>query len=105
MQCILRPTTIIDGEHLDTYKANSTRIVLQASDLAVREQTALVISDAHPNIVRYVALAADSDYQYLALELYQRSLADLLAGPGAHASLKDDAGRPSVTFFQASNEL
>ena len=54
------------------------RLVRAYNDIAVKEIQNLIVSDRHPNIVRWYGVEQDQDFVYLALELCCCSLNDLI---------------------------
>ena len=54
------------------------RMLKEFIDSAGQEMELLMQSDAHPNVVRYYAKEADGNFVYLALELCQQTLEDLV---------------------------
>ncbi|XP_057809359.1 serine/threonine-protein kinase/endoribonuclease IRE1a-like isoform X2 [Salvia miltiorrhiza] len=54
------------------------RLVRAYNDIAVKEIQNLIVSDRHPNIVRWYGVEQDRDFVYLALERCSCSLNDLI---------------------------
>ena len=83
-------TVVFEGE-LDGRPVAVKRLLRQFYDLARKEIEALILSDTHGNIVRYIAMEEDAQFCYLALERCIASLSDLLGGSassggGGHAA-------------------
>ncbi|KAJ7560303.1 hypothetical protein O6H91_04G123100 [Diphasiastrum complanatum] len=70
-------TLVLEG-YLNGRNVAVKRLLGQFYEKAQKEVTALIASDAHPNVVRYYATEEDSDFVYVALERCTLNLNDLI---------------------------
>ncbi|KAL7422169.1 bifunctional endoribonuclease/protein kinase ire1 [Cryptotrichosporon argae] len=61
--------------------------------LASQEVKLLQASDDHPNVIRYYCQERRDNFLYIALDLCDASLADLIESPGQHAELASSLDR------------
>ncbi|KAI1181541.1 hypothetical protein F5B17DRAFT_273946 [Nemania serpens] len=57
------------------------RMLTQFWDIATQETQLLLESDHHPNVIRYYAMSKNDSFLYIALELCQASLSDVVDRP------------------------
>ncbi|KAI1814665.1 hypothetical protein GGS20DRAFT_397564 [Poronia punctata] len=57
------------------------RMLTQFWDIATQETQLLLESDHHPNVIRYYAMSRNESFLYIALELCQASLSDVIDRP------------------------
>ncbi|KAI2626362.1 hypothetical protein GGS21DRAFT_540853 [Xylaria nigripes] len=57
------------------------RMLTQFWDIAAQETQLLLESDHHPNVIRYYAMSQNDNFLYIALELCQASLSDIVDRP------------------------
>ncbi|KAI1110538.1 hypothetical protein F5Y14DRAFT_465618 [Nemania sp. NC0429] len=57
------------------------RMLTQFWDIATQETQLLLESDHHPNVIRYYAMSKNDSFLYIALELCQASLSDIVDRP------------------------
>ncbi|KAI1491629.1 hypothetical protein F5X96DRAFT_460897 [Biscogniauxia mediterranea] len=57
------------------------RMLTQFWDIATQETQLLLESDHHPNVIRYFAMSKNDSFLYIALELCQASLSDIIDKP------------------------
>ncbi|RYP17418.1 hypothetical protein DL765_004548 [Monosporascus sp. GIB2] len=57
------------------------RMLTQFWDIATQETQLLLESDHHPNVIRYFAMSRNESFLYIALELCQASLSDVIDKP------------------------
>jgi serine/threonine-protein kinase/endoribonuclease IRE1 len=57
------------------------RMLTQFWDIATQETQLLLESDHHPNVIRYFAMSRNDSFLYIALELCQASLSDIIDKP------------------------
>ncbi|KAH9897357.1 hypothetical protein F4778DRAFT_782944 [Xylariomycetidae sp. FL2044] len=57
------------------------RMLTQFWDIATQETQLLLESDHHPNVIRYYAMSKNDSFLYIALELCQASLSDIIDKP------------------------
>ncbi|KAH9989239.1 hypothetical protein F4779DRAFT_266024 [Xylariaceae sp. FL0662B] len=57
------------------------RMLTQFWDIASQETQLLLESDHHPNVIRYFAMSKNDNFLYIALELCQASLSDIVEKP------------------------
>ncbi|KAH8881299.1 hypothetical protein GQ53DRAFT_754457 [Thozetella sp. PMI_491] len=82
------------------------RMLIQFNEIASQETKLLRESDDHPNVIRYFAQQQRAAFLYIALELCQASLADVVSKPSmfrdlAQAGEKDMPG----VLYQVANGL
>ncbi|KAI1335963.1 hypothetical protein F5Y15DRAFT_427521 [Xylariaceae sp. FL0016] len=63
------------------------RMLTQFSDIATQETQFLLESDSHNNVIRYHAMESNDNFTYIALELCQASLADIIGKPHLYPEL------------------
>ncbi|XP_011069338.1 serine/threonine-protein kinase/endoribonuclease IRE1a-like isoform X2 [Sesamum indicum] len=76
-----QPTLVTDGRRIGIYEGRPVavkRLVRAHNDIAFKEIQNLIVSDCHPNIVRWYGVEQDQDFVYLALERCACSLNDLI---------------------------
>ncbi|KAI0482701.1 hypothetical protein GGR56DRAFT_621241 [Xylariaceae sp. FL0804] len=57
------------------------RMLTQFWDIATQETRLLIESDHHPNVIRYYAMSKNDSFLYIALQLCQASLSDIVDRP------------------------
>lgn len=70
-------TIVLEGIY-DGRPVAVKRLVRAYNDIAIKEIQNLIVSDRHPNIVRWYGVEQDQDFVYLALERCSCSLNDLI---------------------------
>ncbi|KAI0175507.1 hypothetical protein GGR52DRAFT_315251 [Hypoxylon sp. FL1284] len=63
------------------------RMLTQFWDIATQETQLLLESDHHPNVIRYFAMSKNDSFLYIALELCQASLSDIIEKPAMFREL------------------
>ncbi|KAI0850456.1 hypothetical protein F5Y00DRAFT_260752 [Daldinia vernicosa] len=63
------------------------RMLTQFWDIATQETQLLLESDHHPNVIRYFAMSKNDSFLYIALELCQASLSDIIEKPAMFQDL------------------
>ncbi|KAI8965311.1 hypothetical protein F5Y11DRAFT_344755 [Daldinia sp. FL1419] len=63
------------------------RMLTQFWDIATKETQLLLESDHHPNVIRYFAMSKNDSFLYIALELCQASLSDIIEKPAMFQDL------------------
>ncbi|KAI1390423.1 uncharacterized protein F4822DRAFT_428760 [Hypoxylon trugodes] len=63
------------------------RMLTQFWDIATQETQLLLESDHHPNVIRYFAMSKNDSFLYIALELCQASLSDIVEKPMMYRDL------------------
>ncbi|KAI1773917.1 hypothetical protein F4818DRAFT_452493 [Hypoxylon cercidicola] len=63
------------------------RMLTQFWDIATQETQLLLESDHHPNVIRYFAMSKNDSFLYIALELCQASLSDIIEKPAMYQDL------------------
>ncbi|OTB07484.1 hypothetical protein M426DRAFT_239092 [Hypoxylon sp. CI-4A] len=63
------------------------RMLTQFWDIATQETQLLLESDHHPNVIRYFAMSKNDSFLYIALELCQASLSDIVEKPALYRDL------------------
>ncbi|KAI0385654.1 hypothetical protein F5Y04DRAFT_154210 [Hypomontagnella monticulosa] len=63
------------------------RMLTQFWDIATQETQLLLESDHHPNVIRYFAMSKNDSFLYIALELCQASLSDIIEKPAMYRDL------------------
>ncbi|KAI0021709.1 hypothetical protein F4780DRAFT_276980 [Xylariomycetidae sp. FL0641] len=63
------------------------RMLTQFWDIAAKETELLLESDHHPNVIRYFAMSKNDSFLYIALELCQASLSDIVDKPNMFQQL------------------
>ncbi|KAI1454288.1 hypothetical protein F4805DRAFT_329959 [Annulohypoxylon moriforme] len=63
------------------------RMLTQFWDIATQETQLLLESDHHPNVIRYFAMSKNDSFLYIALELCQASLSDIIERPASYRDL------------------
>ncbi|KAI1370965.1 hypothetical protein F4677DRAFT_326333 [Hypoxylon crocopeplum] len=63
------------------------RMLTQFWDIATQETQLLLESDHHPNVIRYFAMSKNDSFLYIALELCQASLSDIVEKPAMYRDL------------------
>ncbi|KAI5859583.1 hypothetical protein GGS23DRAFT_314215 [Durotheca rogersii] len=63
------------------------RMLTQFWDIATQETQLLLESDHHPNVIRYFAMSKNDSFLYIALELCQASLSDIIEKPALYRDL------------------
>ncbi|OXH37023.1 serine/threonine-protein kinase/endoribonuclease IRE1 [Cryptococcus neoformans] len=69
------------------------RLLSDFTRLASQEVKLLQASDDHPNVIRYYCQEKRDNFLYIALDLCQASLADLIESPEKHRELADQLDR------------
>ncbi|KAK4229260.1 hypothetical protein QBC38DRAFT_119944 [Podospora fimiseda] len=82
------------------------RMLVQFNEIATQETRLLRESDDHPNVIRYFTQQKRASFLYIALELCQASLADVIQKPASFRQLAQAGERemPNV-LFQIANGL
>lgn len=82
------------------------RMLVQFNEIASQETKLLRESDDHPNVIRYFAQQQRAAFLYIALELCQASLADIVQKPSQFRELAQAGERdmPAV-LYQVANGL
>ncbi|KAH8904909.1 hypothetical protein BR93DRAFT_757482 [Coniochaeta sp. PMI_546] len=82
------------------------RMLIQFNEIASQETKLLRESDDHPNVIRYFAQQQRAAFLYIALELCQASLADVVQKPHLYRELAQAGERdmPGV-LYQVANGL
>ncbi|KAL2132774.1 hypothetical protein VTI74DRAFT_3398 [Chaetomium olivicolor] len=82
------------------------RMLVQFNEIAKQETKLLRESDDHPNVIRYYAQQERNSFLYIALELCQASLADIVQKPHCFRELAQAGERdmPGV-LYQIANGL
>ncbi|KAK3940909.1 hypothetical protein QBC46DRAFT_353738 [Diplogelasinospora grovesii] len=82
------------------------RMLVQFNEIASQETKLLRESDDHPNVIRYFAQQQRAAFHYIALELCQASLADVVQKPSQFRELAQAGERdmPGV-LYQVANGL
>ncbi|KAJ4291405.1 bifunctional endoribonuclease/protein kinase ire1 [Collariella sp. IMI 366227] len=98
--------TIVYAGKWDSRDVAVKRMLVQFNEIASRETDLLRESDDHPNVIRYYAQQQQVNFLYIALELCQASLADVVQKPQAFRELAQAGERdmPSV-LYQIANGL
>jgi len=82
--------TVVYKGKLDGRNVAVKRMLKAYSASASREISLLIESDGHPNVVRYFLKEVRGDFVYLALELCDMSLQDLIVALNKHVTMKSD---------------
>eukprot|EP00978_Attheya_sp_CCMP212_P011686 scaffold28952_cov58-Attheya_sp.AAC.2 len=82
--------TVVYKGKLDGRNVAVKRMLKAYSASASREISLLIESDGHPNVVRYFLKEVRGDFVYLALELCDMSLQDLIVALSKHLAMKSD---------------
>ncbi|KAK3899893.1 hypothetical protein C8A05DRAFT_36483 [Staphylotrichum tortipilum] len=98
--------TIVFAGKWDGRDVAVKRMLVQFNEIASQETRLLRESDDHPNVIRYYAQQERASFLYIALELCQASLADVVQKPSAFRELAQAGERdmPSV-LYQIANGL
>ncbi|KAK4162422.1 hypothetical protein QBC43DRAFT_321904 [Cladorrhinum sp. PSN259] len=82
------------------------RMLVQFNEIATQETRLLRESDDHPNVIRYYAQQQRASFLYIALELCQASLADVIQKPSSFRLLAQ-AGEREMPYvlWQIANGL
>ncbi|CAK7566950.1 MAG: bifunctional endoribonuclease/protein kinase ire1 [Sporothrix epigloea] len=92
-------TVVFEGK-FDGRAVAVKRMLIQFYDIASQETKLLRESDDHPNVIRYYAQQQRANFHYIALELCQASLADVVEKPSQFRDLAQAGERdlPSVLY-------
>ncbi|CAK7262774.1 bifunctional endoribonuclease/protein kinase ire1 [Sporothrix epigloea] len=92
-------TVVFEGK-FDGRAVAVKRMLIQFYDIASQETKLLRESDDHPNVIRYYAQQQRANFHYIALELCQASLADVVERPNQFHDLAQAGERdlPSVLY-------
>ncbi|KAK4129904.1 hypothetical protein BT67DRAFT_253131 [Trichocladium antarcticum] len=98
--------TVVFAGRWDGRDVAVKRMLVQFNEIASQETRLLRESDDHPNVIRYYAQQERAAFLYIALELCQASLADIVQKPHyfrelAHAGERDTPG----VLYQIANGL
>lgn len=98
--------TVVFAGKYDGRDVAVKRMLVQFNEIASQETRLLRESDDHPNVIRYFAQQQRAAFLYIALELCQASLADIVQRPSqfrelAHAGERDMQG----VLYQVANGL
>ncbi|EPS61092.1 hypothetical protein M569_13708, partial [Genlisea aurea] len=85
-------TVVFEGAH-EGRPAAVKRLVRACNDIATKEIQNLILSDRHPNIVRWYGVEQDQDFVYLALERCACSLNDLVVSKSSSRNPASSSGR------------
>ncbi|KAI6782620.1 Serine/threonine-protein kinase-like protein [Emericellopsis cladophorae] len=98
-------TTVHSGEY-DGRKVAVKRLLLTFYEIAQQETKLLKESDDHPNVIRYFNQQEHEGFIYIALELCDASLADIVEKPQMHRELAE-AGRMDLPgiLYQITNGI
>ncbi|KAK3303076.1 uncharacterized protein B0T15DRAFT_262743 [Chaetomium strumarium] len=98
--------TIVFAGKWDGRDVAVKRMLVQFNEIASQETRLLRESDDHPNVIRYYAQQERAAFLYIALELCQASLADIVQKPHYHRELAQAGQRdmPGV-LYQIANGL
>ncbi|GAB1317420.1 bifunctional endoribonuclease/protein kinase ire1 [Madurella fahalii] len=98
--------TIVFAGKWDGRDVAVKRMLVQFNEIASQETRLLRESDDHPNVIRYYAQQERAAFLYIALELCQASLADVVQKPTSFRELAQAGERdmPSV-LYQIANGL
>ncbi|KAK4096554.1 hypothetical protein N658DRAFT_527669 [Parathielavia hyrcaniae] len=98
--------TIVFAGRWDGRDVAVKRMLVQFNEIASQETRLLRESDDHPNVIRYYAQQERAAFLYIALELCQASLADIVQKPQAYRELAQAGERdmPGV-LYQIANGL
>ncbi len=92
--------TIVFAGKFDGREVAVKRMLIQFYDIASQETKLLRESDDHPNVIRYYAQQQRAGFHYIALELCQASLADVVEKPHMFRELAQAGERdlPNVLY-------
>ncbi|KAL2017198.1 hypothetical protein VTK56DRAFT_2518 [Thermocarpiscus australiensis] len=98
--------TIVFAGKWDGRDVAVKRMLVQFNEIASQETRLLRESDDHPNVIRYYAQQERAAFLYIALELCQASLADIVQKPHCYRELAQAGERdmPGV-LYQIANGL
>ncbi|KAJ9157544.1 Serine/threonine-protein kinase ppk4 [Pleurostoma richardsiae] len=98
--------TVVFAGKWDGRNVAVKRMLIQFYDIASQETKLLRESDDHPNVIRYYAQQQRNAFLYIALELCQASLADVVEKPQLHRDLAQ-AGEQDLpgVLYQITNGL
>ncbi|EON96531.1 putative serine threonine kinase irei protein [Phaeoacremonium minimum UCRPA7] len=98
--------TVVFAGKWDGREVAVKRMLIQFYDIASQETRLLRESDDHPNVIRYFAQQQRNAFLYIALELCQASLADIVEKPHIFRDLAQAGERdlPGV-LYQITNGL
>ncbi|KAL2163572.1 hypothetical protein VTH06DRAFT_5630 [Thermothelomyces fergusii] len=96
--------TIVFAGKWDGRDVAVKRMLVQFNEIASHETRLLRESDDHPNVIRYYAQQERASFLYIALELCQASLADIIQKPHCYRELAQAGERdlPGVLYQIAS---
>ncbi|KAL2176525.1 uncharacterized protein P884DRAFT_202392 [Thermothelomyces heterothallicus CBS 202.75] len=96
--------TIVFAGKWDGRDVAVKRMLVQFNEIASQETRLLRESDDHPNVIRYYAQQERAAFLYIALELCQASLADIIQKPHCYRELAQAGERdlPGVLYQIAS---
>ncbi|AEO67897.1 uncharacterized protein THITE_2117067 [Thermothielavioides terrestris NRRL 8126] len=96
--------TIVFAGKWDGRDVAVKRMLVQFNEIASQETRLLRESDDHPNVIRYFAQQERASFLYIALELCQASLADIVQKPHCYRELARAGERdmPGVLYQIAS---
>ncbi|EFW99769.1 protein kinase and ribonuclease [Grosmannia clavigera kw1407] len=92
--------TIVFAGRFDGREVAVKRMLVQFYDIASQETKLLRESDDHPNVIRYFAQQQRAAFHYIALELCEASLAEVIEKPFAFRELAQAGERdlPNVLY-------
>ncbi|KJR87293.1 serine/threonineeeee-protein kinase/endoribonuclease IRE1 [Sporothrix schenckii 1099-18] len=92
--------TVVFAGKFDGREVAVKRMLIQFYDIASQETKLLRESDDHPNVIRYYAQQQRANFHYIALELCQASLGDVVEKPGQFRELAQAGERdlPNVLY-------
>ena len=96
--------TIVYRGVLDKRQVAVKRLLKMYHASADREISLLIESDGHPNVVRYFLKESRGDFVYLALELCDMSLNDLIASLSKLRNIRKESSQLSSRFGNSSVE-
>ncbi|KAL1843451.1 hypothetical protein VTJ49DRAFT_1561 [Mycothermus thermophilus] len=98
--------TIVFAGKWDGRNVAVKRMLVQFNEIASQETRLLRESDDHPNVIRYYAQQERAAFLYIALELCEASLADIIQKPHCYRALAQAGERdmPGV-LYQIANGL
>lgn len=98
--------TVVFAGTFDGRPVAVKRMLIQFNEIATQETRLLRESDDHPNVIRYFAQTERASFLYIALELCQASLADVIQKPSMFRELAQAGERdlPNV-LYQVANGL
>lgn len=94
--------TVVYAGTLDNRQVAVKRMLKTYNGSADREISLLIESDGHPNVVRYFLKEVRGDFVYLALELCDLSLHDIIGHIKEHV---ENRGIPRHTVLEASKQI